>query len=71
MADGIHAAHMAGEFLEHAKLEMEHADRTSGRIIQLSGESNYSPDGLSTRRHAEYVGNEFIRIYVRCHTDFI
>jgi bacterioferritin len=71
MADGIHAASMAGEFLEHAKLEMERADRINVRIILLSGEPNYSSDGLSTHSHAEYAENEFIRIYVRCHTEYI
>jgi bacterioferritin len=70
MADVIHAAPVAGEFLEHAKQEMERADLTAERIIQLSSEPNYFPDDLSTRRHAEYVENEFIRIYVRCHTEF-
>jgi len=55
MADGIHAEPVAAEFLEHATQEMEHADRIAGRIIQLRGEPNFSPDGLSTRSHAEYV----------------
>ncbi len=55
MADGIHAAPVAAEFLEHANQEMEHADRLAERIIQLRGEPNFSPDGLSTRSHAEYV----------------
>ena len=55
MADGIHAEPAAAEFLQHATQEMEHADRIAGRIIQLRGEPNFSPDGLSTRSHAEYV----------------
>lgn len=55
MADGIHAEPVAAEFLEHATQEMEHADRIAGRIVQLRGEPNFSPDGLSTRSHAEYV----------------
>ncbi len=55
MADGIHAASVAAEFLEHANQEMQHADRLAERIIQLRGEPNFSPDGLSTRSHAEYV----------------
>jgi bacterioferritin (cytochrome b1) len=44
--------------LEHAKQEMEHADRLAERIIQLLGEPNFSPDGLSPRCHAEYVESE-------------
>ncbi len=55
MADGIHAEPVAAEFLEHANQEMAHADRLAGRIIQLRGEPNFSPDGLSERSHAEYV----------------
>ncbi|MBI3545678.1 MAG: bacterioferritin [Gammaproteobacteria bacterium] len=55
MADGIHAEPVAAEFLEHATQEMAHADRIAERIIQLRGEPNFSPDGLSARSHAEYV----------------
>ena len=55
MAAGIHAAPVAAEFLEHANEEMLHADRLAGRIIQLRGEPNFSPDGLAARSHAEYV----------------
>lgn len=55
MADGIHAEPVAAEFLEHATQEMAHADRLAERIIQLRGEPNFSPDGLSARSHAEYV----------------
>jgi len=55
MATGIHAAPVAAEFLEHANEEMLHADRIAKRIIELRGEPNFSPDGLATRSHAEYV----------------
>jgi bacterioferritin len=55
MADGIHAEPVAAEFLEHATEEQGHADRIAARIVQLGGEPNFSPDGLSTRSHAEYV----------------
>lgn len=50
---------------------MERADRSAERITLLRDEPNYSPDGLSARSDAEYAGNEFIRIYVRCRTAFI
>ena len=46
---------MAAEFLEHATEEQEHADVIAARIVQLGGEPNFSPDGLSTRSHSEYV----------------
>lgn len=55
MADGIHAEPVAAEFLEHAVEEMAHADRLAKRIVQLQGEPDFSPDGLSQRSHAEYV----------------
>jgi len=55
MARGIHAESVAPEFLEHAKQEQEHADRIAERIVQLGGEPDFSPHGLSTRSHAEYV----------------
>ncbi|TMG83413.1 MAG: bacterioferritin [Betaproteobacteria bacterium] len=35
--------------------EQEHADRIAERIIQLGGEPNFSPDGLLSRSHSEYV----------------
>jgi len=55
MAKGIHAESVAPEFLEHAKQEQEHADRIAERIVQLGGAPDFSPDGLATRAHAEYV----------------
>lgn len=55
MAKGIHAESVAPEFLEHAKQELEHADRIAERIVQLGGEPDFSPDGLATRSHAEYI----------------
>ena len=55
MAAGIHAAPVAAEFLEHATEEMQHADSLAKRIVELRGEPNFSPVGLSERSHAEYV----------------
>ena len=55
MAAGIHAAPVAAEFIAHANEEMAHADLLASRIIQLRGEPNFSPEGLATRSHAEYV----------------
>jgi bacterioferritin len=55
MASGIHAQSVAAEFLEHANEEQGHADEIAARIVQLGGEPDFSPDGLSTRSHAEYV----------------
>jgi bacterioferritin len=55
MATGINAEGVAAEFLQHANEEQGHADLIAQRIVQLQGEPNFSPDGLSTRSHAEYV----------------
>jgi bacterioferritin len=55
MASGIHAQAVAQEFLEHANEEQGHADQIAERIVQLDGEPNFSPDGLASRSHSEYV----------------
>jgi bacterioferritin len=55
MAKGIHAESVAAEFQEHAAEEQEHADRIAERITQLGGAPDFSPEGLATRSHAEYV----------------
>jgi bacterioferritin len=55
MAKGINSTSVAAEFREHADQELEHADLLAERIVQLGGEPNFSPDGLLTRSHAEYV----------------
>src|SRR5580765_2895569 len=55
MAKGIHAEGVAAEFLEHANEEQQHADLIAARITQLGGAPDFSPDGLATRSHAEYV----------------
>ncbi|HZS15840.1 MAG TPA: ferritin-like domain-containing protein, partial [Candidatus Dormibacteraeota bacterium] len=54
-AQGINAGSVAAEFLQHATDEMGHADTVAARIVQLQGAPNFSPDGLATRSHAEYV----------------
>ncbi|MCK9515934.1 MAG: DUF892 family protein [Ottowia sp.] len=55
MASGIHAQSVAAEFAEHAAEEQAHADRIAERITQLDGAPDFSPDGLATRSHADYV----------------
>ena len=46
---------VATEFSEHATEEQAHADQIAARIVQLGGEPNFSPEGLASRSHAEYV----------------
>src|SRR5437660_9477845 len=54
MAQGIHAQAVQAEFLEHANEEQGHADQIAERIVQLGGEPNFNPEGLTGRSHAEY-----------------
>lgn len=58
MATGINADSVAAEFLVHATEEQQHADLLAARIVQLGGEPNFSPEGLSARSHSEYVEGE-------------
>jgi bacterioferritin len=58
MAKGIHAEGVAAEFLQHANEEQGHADQIAGRIVQLGGEPDFDPAGLTTRSHAEYVAGD-------------
>jgi bacterioferritin len=61
MVSGINAKSVAAEFQEHAAEEQEHADRIAKRITELDGVPNFSPDGMSSRSHSEYVeGNDII-----------
>lgn len=55
MAQGINAEPIAAEFLQHANEEQGHADQLAARIVQLGGDPNFSPEGLLTRSHSEYV----------------
>ena len=55
MAKGLQAKSIADEFLLHSNEEQGHADQIADRIVQLGGEPNLAPDGLTSRSHAEYV----------------
>ena len=61
MATGIAAETVAAEFLEHANEEQQHADMLAERITQLGGEPDFSPDGITTRSHSEYVEGSNLR----------
>jgi len=65
MAKGIHAEGVAAEFLEHATDEQQHADQIAARIVQLGGAPDFSPDGLATRSHAEYVEGETLEDMIK------
>ncbi len=55
MAQGPSSKGIADEFLEHANEEQGHADQIAERITQLGGEPNFSPEGMLSRSHSEYV----------------
>jgi bacterioferritin len=65
MAQGIHAEGVAAEFLEHATDEQGHADQIAARIVQLGGEPDFSPNGLATRSHAEYVEGDSLEEMIK------
>src|ERR1700722_4301861 len=63
MARGIASKSVAGEFLVHSNEEQGHADRIAERIVQLGGEPDFAPEGLSGRSHAEYIaGNTLVEM---------
>ena len=65
MATGIHSQAVAEEFLEHSKEEQEHADLVAERIVQLGGEPNFNPDGMTSRSHSEYAEGKTLLDMVR------
>jgi bacterioferritin len=65
MAKGIHSQAVAQEFIEHAQEEQGHADQIAGRITQLGGAPNFSPEGMLTRSHSEYVEGETLLDMIR------
>ena len=65
MAQGIHADPIAQEFLTHANEEQGHADQIAGRIVQLGGSPNLSPEGLLSRSHSEYVEGQTLLDMIR------
>lgn len=65
MATGLSAQAVADEFLQHANEEQGHADEIAARITQLGGEPDFSPEGLASRSHAEYVEGEDLLDMIR------
>ena len=65
MASGIHSEAVKQEFLEHANEEEQHADQIAERIIQLGGEPDLNPAGLTSRSHSEYVEGTTLRDMIR------
>ena len=65
MARGIHSQSVAQEFLVHSTEEQGHADLIAARIVQLGGEPDFAPDGLSRRSHAEYIAGDSLAGMIR------
>jgi bacterioferritin len=65
MAKGIHAEGVAAEFREHAAEEQHHADQLAERITQLGGAPDFSPEGLATRSHSEYVEGDSLEDMIK------
>lgn len=65
MAKGIHSQAVAEEFLEHAQEEQGHADMIAERIVQLDGTPNFSPEGMLSRSHSEYVEGDTLFDMIR------
>ena len=55
MATGLNAKNVAQEFLAHANEERAHAHLLAKRIVQLGGEPDFSPEGLLSRSHSQYI----------------
>ncbi len=65
VASGIHADAVAAEFMVHSNEEQEHADWLAKRIVQLNGEPNMDPAGLTSRSHSEYVKGSNLRDMIK------
>ncbi len=65
MAEGILAESIKQEFLKHAQEEQGHADQIAERIVQLGGEPNFDPTGLTARSHAEYIEGDSLEDMIR------
>jgi bacterioferritin len=53
-AKSLASATIAGELLEHAHEEENHADQFAERNTQLGGDPDFSPERLAERSHAEH-----------------
>ena len=60
LAAGPVSESIKNEFEQHAVEEQSHADMIAARIVQLGGEPDLSPDGLTERAHSQYNDSEDI-----------
>lgn len=64
-AEGLLAEAIKKEFLVHANEEQGHADQIAERIVQLGGEPNFDPAGLTSRSHSEYKAGTSLEDMIR------
>ena len=57
----MHVQSGAQEFVQHATEEQMHADQLAQRIVPLGGAPHFSPEGMRTRSHSEYIAGESLR----------
>jgi bacterioferritin len=62
---GIAGFAITAEFLEHSNEEQAHADKLAERIVQLGGEPDFNPEGLTARSHAAYAEGKDLAGMVR------
>jgi bacterioferritin len=62
---GVFPESVRQEFLEHAQQELTHADRIAARIVQLNGEPDFNPRGLTERGHTEYIVGHTLESMIR------
>ncbi|MFO1465315.1 MAG: ferritin-like domain-containing protein [Steroidobacteraceae bacterium] len=65
MAEGLLAEAIKQEFLQHSQEEQEHADKIAERIVQLGGEPDFNPEGLTMRSHSEYQAGTDLESMIR------
>lgn len=65
MANGALGEAIKGELLKHANEEQAHADQLAERIVQLGGEPDMNPLGITDRSHSEYVEGNTLAEMVR------
>ena len=65
MARGIHSRAARRNSSLITEREQGHADEIAARIVQLGGEPDFAPDGLTARSHAEYVEGTSLASMIR------
>ena len=65
MAFGRVTESVRQEFLQRAQQELAHADRIAARIVELNGEPDLNPRGLTERSHAEYTVGDTLESMIR------